>query len=476
VKTTIHIAGDDFAAVHQHLFPGDRDEHGAIMLAGIDDRGGARRLLVREVELLDEMDFPPGRYGYRQLAAHRIAELGTRAGDGGLALITAHSHPGATTSVYFSSDDLDSHARLFPHLLDVTDGNPVAGLVLGQASAAGEVWEPGPISEKITGLAVLGSPIRHLQAQPTSKPANHDTRFDRQVRLFGAEGQQILRGMHVGVVGAGGGGSMLVEQLAHLGVGEITVIDFDIVKAHNLSRIVGATRRDAARRRRKIEVAKRLVRGIDPAIRINAVDGDIADIAVAKQLLECDFLFLATDTATSRHVFNAIVHTFFIPGVQIGAKVEIRPATEEIEEIYVAVRPVFPGQGCLHCANVIDPMALQEEARTDVERIAQNYLNTPEVVDPSVMTLNGLAASEGMNLFLLAAVGLGQPELLHHRLYFPARGEMLSVEPQRQASCRWCGRGARSAFATADVERLPCRRGFAAQRARWWRRLMHQSD
>jgi tRNA A37 threonylcarbamoyladenosine dehydratase len=82
-----------------------------------------------------------------------------------------------------------------------------------------------------------------------------DDRFDRQVRLFGPAGQARLRALHVAVVGAGGGGSILVEQLAHLGVVTITAIDFDMVKRHNLSRIMGATMPDPGRRSRVDRVA-----------------------------------------------------------------------------------------------------------------------------------------------------------------------------------------------------------------------------
>ena len=125
-----------------------------------------------------------------------------------------------------------------------------------------------------------------------------------------------------------------------------------------------------------------------------AIDGDIADLHVAHTIVGCDYLFLATDTATARLVANAIAQTFLIPLVQIGAKVESR-SSGEIEQIYTAVRPVLPRRGCLSCAGLIDPMLLQREAASPDERANQNYLGDVEVIDPSVTTLNAAAAARG---------------------------------------------------------------------------------
>jgi hypothetical protein len=52
----------------------------------------------------------------------------------------------------------------------------------------------------------------------------------------------MLANLKVGIIGAGGGGSLLNEWLSKLGVGQITIVDFDRVDLTNLPRIVGATR------------------------------------------------------------------------------------------------------------------------------------------------------------------------------------------------------------------------------------------
>jgi len=470
----VRIAEHHYRLLQGHLFPGDRDEHAALILAGVMGSGAERTLLVREVHPVRPNDFPPGRHGYRQIAPRPIAEIAGRAGDEGLAYLSAHSHPGAGGRVGLSEDDLAAHRRLFPHLLDLTAGGPVGGLVLGEASAAGEIWTADARPRPLASLTVVGTHIRTLSPAPGRAPSRVDPRFDRQARLFGAEGQRRLRGMRVGVVGVGGGGSLIVQQLAHLGVGELVLVDPDIVEQSNLSRIVGARLRDARRRRPKVRVMRRLVASIDRSIDVAAIQGDVLDLDVASRLREVDFLFLATDTIASRLVVNALVQQYLIPSIQIGARIELRPAGGDIEEVYVAVRPVLPARGCLYCNGLIDPARLQVEQRSDEERRAQNYVGAPEVTEPAVISLNALAASQAVTAMLFSALGLADEVLLDHRLFFVRDGNVHRVATSTAADCPFCGSGTSSAYARGDpVERLPCRRTAASARSA--RSLMRRS-
>lgn len=453
----LRIGSADFTRLREHLLQPDHDEHGALLLAGQRSRpDGGVTLTVREVHPLAESDFPAGVHGYKQLSAQALARLGNRAADEGLALVSAHSHPGSGNRTSLSRDDLAAHERVFPHLLDIADADAVCGVAFGEHSAAGEVWRRDGGHEPLDRVRIVGANTEFMYADSPAAMPDIEDRFDRQIRLFGARGQARLRGMHVAVVGAGGGGSIVTEQLAHLGVGEISVIDYDVVKTHNLSRIMGATRRDARKQAKKVDVAARQARRIDPQIVVHAIDGDIADRATAARLMDCDYLFLATDTATARLVANAVAQTFLIPVVQIGAKVESRP-NGDIEQIYTAVRPVLPRRGCLACAGLIDADQLQRESATPEERENQNYLGTADVIDPSVTTLNAAAASGALNVFLMSTVGLAHDELADHRITLTRDGTALVTRVALRSDCRWCGGGDRSRYARADLALLPCR-------------------
>jgi molybdopterin/thiamine biosynthesis adenylyltransferase len=456
MSARLRITVEDYRRLADHLFPGDRDEHAAVLLAGVAASGASSVLLVREVHLLDTSEFGPGEHGYRQLAPSALARLGSRAEAEQLALISCHSHPGASQRVGLSGDDLAGHRRVFPHLLDiVANGRPVGGVAFGKHSAAGEIWFDRDTRTPLERIDVIGENHDVLRPSPPSHVGGAEHRFDRQALMFGVEGQRILRDMSVAVVGLGGGGSIISEHLAHLGVGRILAFDFDRIETHNLSRVVGARPGDARRRRKKVEVARRLARQVDRSVDFEAIDGDIADPAIAARLARCDFIFLCTDTITSRLIANAIAQAHLIPMVQIGAKID--RVGERIASVYVAVRPSFPRRGCLACAGMIDPAAVAREGAGPEERAAQNYLDLPEVVDPSVITLNSVAASVATNLMLLSAVGMAEPGQLSHRLFDARSGRWLELEAQRDPSCIWCGGEARSRFARGDAARLPVR-------------------
>ena len=173
--------------------------------------------------------------------------------------------------------------------------------------------------------------------------------YDRHVRLFGDIGQSRLRALKVGIIGLGGGGSLLNEWVSRLGVGHIVAIDPERVDETNFPRIVGSSRRDVlwwlstsrsglmrkiARRlaTHKVDIAHRVARQANPNVDFHAVVGNVLDEDIAGLLTDVDFLFLATDTIASRLVFNALVLSylyFWFAGVIVTvAQKERAPARE----------------------------------------------------------------------------------------------------------------------------------------------------
>jgi ThiF family len=196
--------------------------------------------------------------------------------------------------------------------------------------------------------------------------------YDRQSRLFGETGQDILRSLRVGIIGLGGAGSILAELLGRLGIGEFVLADPDRAEVTNLPRLIAAQKNDAIINwlppsfrqkfaRYKVDMAARNIRRANPSAKVNAVRSNFLVPDVARLFVDCDYLFLAADTMSARLLFNAIVHQFGVPGVQVGAKVPVA-ANGDVGDVFCVARKVTPGQGCLWCNGLINASHLQDEA------------------------------------------------------------------------------------------------------------------
>jgi molybdopterin/thiamine biosynthesis adenylyltransferase len=460
---TVTITERDYDSLHRYLFQDDRDEHAAFLYAGLMDTPTGRRLLVRRVVPVADADFGPSNRGaYRQVSARAVARAALECDADGLCLLWAHSHPGAADAVEFSSDDLDSHAHAHPALIDLTHARPVSALVLGERSVAGEIWTADGAPVRLESLRVVGRHVRDLYPRPPARAAAAAERFARNVLMFGDAGHEILRRLTVAVIGAGGGGSLLVQMLAHLGVGKLIVVDFDIVSESNLSRIVGATAVDVGRL--KIDVMRDLVARIDPTIEVDAFFGDIAFADDARCVANADFAFLATDTILSRYAFNLLCHQYLVPAVQVGAKVSA-DAAGAVALVHVMERPLTLAGACLDCVGVIPADALADEQLSDEERRAQRYVDgndrEEELEDPSVITMNSISTSLAATDFLFMVTGLLDANVdLESRVYYPQARELRGRPAAAKAGCRFCDPlAAASAFARGDLRAMGLKPG-----------------
>lgn len=469
----IRIPGGLYHRLRNHLFPGDGDEHGAVILAGCAETERDIRLLAREAHLAqDGYDYRVGMRSHRQLGAEFINSNVLKARDEKLVYLAVHNHPGAD-QVSFSATDRRSHEHGYPALLQITQGIPVGALVFAEGAIAGEIWLSPNSRVPLADSTIIGHGRQTLTPSPIRQSTQADSRYDRQTLLFGNKGQDILGKAKVAIIGLGGVGSLLAEYLGRLGVGRFVLVDPDRVEHSNLPRLIGSRRTDAGPRllsrsqskylralrrqlsRRKVDIAKRNIKRANPYAEVQTLATDLVEPHVPFHLVDCDYLFLAADSMRARQVFNAIVHQYLIPGVQIGAKV-ISGEYGQINAVYAVTRPVAPENGCLWCSKFIDSTKLQEETMPEKERGQWRYVDDLEVAAPSVITLNALASAQAANDFMFYMTGLMKEEASSDYMYFnPQIREVRWDQPAQNRSCIDCGLSDRSRFARGDGRHLP---------------------
>jgi molybdopterin/thiamine biosynthesis adenylyltransferase len=67
--------------------------------------------------------------------------------------------------------------------------------------------------------------------------------------------------------------------------------------------------------RPKVQITRLVARETNPRIQFDAIQGNVVDLAIARQIADTDFLFLATDSIQSRLIFNELVHQYMIPDI-----------------------------------------------------------------------------------------------------------------------------------------------------------------
>ncbi len=384
-------------------------ETAAILLAGQADTGEAITLTVNQV-----IPMPEESYELQTSRELRIASSGwmpalRAAADSGWVAIFFHTHPSSSAAP--SALDLEVDEKLAPSFWTRLGTPLYASLVVAgtpdAATFTGTLIQHAGETVPISRLRVVGRRFRVQAAQDDLNDLASLDIYDRQVRAFGADGQRVLALLHVGVVGAGGTGSAVLEELGRLGIGTLTLVDDDIVTDTNVTRIHASTLHDVGRS--KVEVARDQLAAIGLGTQLHAVNGNIARWEVAKQLRDCDLLFGCTDDHAGRGILSRLAYWYLIPVIDMG--VLIASTGTEIRGIFGRLTTATPSEPCLLCRGEFDPARAREEQYSGTEREAlerEGYAQGLEERDPAVVAYTTMIASHAVSDMLARIFGFGE--------------------------------------------------------------------
>ncbi len=136
-------------------------------------------------------------------------------------------------------------------------------------------------------------------------------RYERNIPALTEAECALLRSKRVLVVGCGGLGGHLIDQLARIGIGAIRAVDGDVFEPSNLNRqllsevpLLSVSKARAAADR---------VRRVNPDVQIEAVEEYLTESNVHRLLLDCDAVMDGLDNIQSRKILAAACAKANIP-------------------------------------------------------------------------------------------------------------------------------------------------------------------
>ena len=194
-------------------------------------------------------------------------------------------------------------------------------------------------------------------SKPVLFPAFCDEeRYSRQIlfKQIGEEGQKLLAGSRVVMVGCGATGSALCSLLARSGVGSIRVVDRDYVEASNLQRQSLFDENDARESVPKAIAACRQIARFNSAIAVDPQVADLTPQSVETLLAGIDLILDGTDNFETRYLINDYAVKNSVPWIYSAAVGS-----------YAVTMNIIPGEtACLACIFPESPRGAVETCET----------------------------------------------------------------------------------------------------------------
>jgi hypothetical protein len=315
-----------------------------------------------------------------------------------LALLKIHGHPNGRAS--FSEADDESDRLLFSSVFGWTVGDRphVSAVMLPDGRIFGRAVDVGGTFRPLQSVLVVGHDI---VIEDEERSTQVEKFMERHAQLFGEATTQLLRRLRVAIVGCSGTGSLVIEQLARLGVGELVLVDPDRVEERNLNRIVGATQGDVGRQ--KVDVLADYVERIGLGTVVHRVPTVVEDRNAISLVAVSDVVMGCLDVLGARHLLSRLAQFYLLPYVDVGVKLEaLRDGT--INQVAGGVHyltptgPDFLDRGVFQTADLEAEDLFRSDPDAYRERREKGYVRGVRVDRPAVISVNmvfaGLAVNE----------------------------------------------------------------------------------
>lgn len=277
-------------------------------------------------------------------------------------------------------------------LFNISGSEPTGILILSRDDFFTAIKLPGYKKLHPAQLvSVVGFPMRFCF--DSTETASKDRVFKRQ-SFLGRNAQWLFENVRIGIVGYGGGGSHIGQQLAHIGIRHIVIFDEDHIEDSNLNRLIGGQWRDLVKGLAKTSIARRTIKAILPSAKVTTVRSRWQDDP--NTLQQCDLIIAGIDTYAERQQLEAECRRYLIPYLDVG--MDVYQSEKEPPSMSGQVVLSLPGRPCFWCYGFLTEEKLAKEAAK-----YGNVGGRPQVVWP-----NGVLASTAVGILVELITGWTQ--------------------------------------------------------------------
>ena len=435
MRYSCRISELDWNKLRAALFTADGRENAGVLLCGRAS-AGKEFLLVRDFWTVRDNQYLMRSNDQLEIAPSFYNDIVSRSLRENLSPILVHSHP-SIADAWFSLADDRGDLRLLTVLNSLLPNLHPASMVVSEQSAAARRLQEGHF-EPFQSIEVLGAASQKIQegeSTAEAEDAAHHS-FDRQIRAIGEVGHNTITHLKIAIVGVGGIGSLVAEQLARLGVQDVLVVDDDHIEDVNLNRQYGSKRESIGQS--KAAVMQQHMRSLGSAAAVGISDSALRQSTLMR-LRDRDVIFACVDNDRTRALLNRFAHQYLVPVIDHGTRLDGRTGT--ISAASGRVTLVGSGMTCLRCSHHLNPARIQAESMTADERKSlqkEGYIMGIDEPAPAVISLNSVVASLGVTAAINMFAGLTGGAQPTSQIYDATRGNIFTVAPVHDPMCDVC--------------------------------------
>lgn len=364
-------------------------ERGAIVLfrrlaRPVNDQLASDRFIAVEIIKMSDEWVLESSASHLRINMRKLPEIYCRCETDGLALGFVHNHPDSRYPEFSPKDDINE-GNILKGLSGCNDEQSfLVAMVLKDSGWHGRIRQGKNPNRAlpVRHISVVGDRMKLHGIVIPDDPAEI---WKRQEAAFGKPFNAMLRSLRVAVIGEGGTGSPAATLLSRAGVGELILIDGDILDKTNMNRVRGYRAKDIGRN--KARGLKRFIDSLGLDVKVSAIDSNLDESGEAIDALSsADVVFGCTDDQAGRDLMNQAIYYYAQVLIDVGLSGFIDIDQEShpyLRDHRGRVSCVLPESGaCLRCQKVVTEEGLRYEqaikdnpelAKLDPETLKRDY-------------------------------------------------------------------------------------------------------